>query len=129
MTMADVEKMELVHRLRAAAGAASHATRPELVNLCDQAAGALSALIERVKVLEGAWPIATDGPHAISDHRLWLARQLMDSKLSEAEAYDIVRHSPALSNATGGEGNGLPSQPRSDGTVARLNIDAEPSAS
>lgn len=38
-----------------------------------------------------------------------------------------IRARSALSNATGGEGYGLPSQPRSDGTVARLNIDAEPS--
>lgn len=42
------------------------------------------------------WPISTDGPHAITDARRWLARQLMDSRLSEAEAFGIVAHSPAI---------------------------------
>lgn len=35
---------------------------------------------------------ATDGPHEIGEHRRWLARQLTDSKLTDAEAYSIVRH-------------------------------------
>lgn len=43
----------------------------------------------------GEWPISTDGPHPITDHRQWLARQLLDSQLSEAEAISIVKHFPA----------------------------------
>ena len=41
--------------------------------------------------------ISCDGPHTICEHRAWLARQLLDSKLSDEEAYGIVRHSPAIS--------------------------------
>lgn len=40
--------------------------------------------------------ISTDGPHAIGLGRRWLARQLLDSMLTDAEAYGIVRHAPAL---------------------------------
>jgi len=53
----------------------------------------LSALREREPVaLEPDWPISTDGPHKIGDHRRWLARKLMDSTLTADEAYSIVRH-------------------------------------
>lgn len=48
---------------------------------------------------EGAGDITTDGPHEINDHRRWLARQLLDSKLSEDEAYGIVAYSPAITDA------------------------------
>ncbi len=40
--------------------------------------------------------ITNDGPHKLTEHRRWLARQLLDSKLSEDEAYDIIRYSPAI---------------------------------
>lgn len=40
--------------------------------------------------------ISTDGPHKINDHRKWLARQLLDSQLSDEEAIGIVAYSPAL---------------------------------
>lgn len=40
--------------------------------------------------------ISTDGPHNIGDHRRWLARQLLDSQLSDREALRIVAYSPAL---------------------------------
>lgn len=39
------------------------------------------------------WPISTDGPNRIDSHRRWLARQLLDSKLTDEQAYSIVRHS------------------------------------
>lgn len=40
--------------------------------------------------------ISTDGPHEISKTRKWLARQLLDSTLSEKEALGVVAYSPAL---------------------------------
>lgn len=64
-----------------------------------------------LSLLEAPTPsgsISTDGPHEITEHRRWLARQLIDSKLSDEEAYGIVRHSPAVTpstdTATSGEG-------------------------
>lgn len=47
-----------------------------------------------------AWPISCDGPHKITDHRAWLARQLMDSKNSDEEAFGIVAYHPAIRDAT-----------------------------
>lgn len=41
-------------------------------------------------------PISLDGPNLPDENRVWLARQLLDSKLTDAEAYGIVRHSPAV---------------------------------
>lgn len=41
-------------------------------------------------------PISFDGPHEIDFHRQWLARQLLDSKLDDEEAYSIVRNDPAI---------------------------------
>jgi hypothetical protein len=52
-----------------------------------------------VSELEPLWPISKDGPHEISDHRRWLARQLMDSKLDEKTAFEIVAYSPAITAA------------------------------
>lgn len=40
--------------------------------------------------------IDKDGPYSPTDHRRWLARQLMDSKLTEDEAFEIVFWSPAM---------------------------------
>lgn len=50
--------------------------------------------------------ISRDGPHKISDTRKWLARQLLDSKLDEAEAIGIVAYSPAITDLApvGGRG-------------------------
>lgn len=42
--------------------------------------------------------ISLDGPHKPDQHRVWLARQLLDSKLDDKEAYSIVCYSPAVSN-------------------------------
>lgn len=44
----------------------------------------------------GEASISTDGPHMISSHRRWLARQFLDSQLSDAEAFGIVAHHPAM---------------------------------
>lgn len=55
---------------------------------------------------EEDWPISKDGPHTISDARRWLARQLMDSRLSEAEAIGIVAHHPALAAGLSDGGKG-----------------------
>jgi hypothetical protein len=68
------------------------------------AINALPTLISALKAgredLEGRavpeWPISVDGPHSIDDKRRWLARQLMDSKLSAEEAFDIVAYHPAI---------------------------------
>lgn len=46
--------------------------------------------------LQGLPPISFDGTNKISDHRVWLARQLLDSKLDDGEAYSIVFYSPAM---------------------------------
>jgi len=46
-----------------------------------------------------AWPISVDGPHKITDQRAWLARQLMDSKNSDGEAFGIVAYHPAIRDA------------------------------
>jgi hypothetical protein len=43
-------------------------------------------------------PISLDGPHKPSDHRVWLARKLLDSKLTDEEAYGIVAWFPAVSD-------------------------------
>lgn len=40
--------------------------------------------------------ISKDGPNEIDDHRYWLARQLLDSKLTKKEAYEIVAYHPAI---------------------------------
>ena len=42
--------------------------------------------------------ISHDGPHKPGEHRVWLARQLLDSRLTEDEAYSTVAHSPAISD-------------------------------
>lgn len=43
--------------------------------------------------------ISKDGPNEIGRHgRFWLARQLLDSKLTDEEAYGIVAHHPAISD-------------------------------
>lgn len=41
--------------------------------------------------------ISLDGLHEPTTGRRWLARQLMDSKLTEKEAYGIVAHHPSIS--------------------------------
>lgn len=39
--------------------------------------------------------ISFDGPNMPNDHRLWLARQLLDSKLTDDEAFSIARSFPS----------------------------------
>lgn len=51
--------------------------------------------------LEPHRQISADGPVSISNTRRWLARQLMDSRLEEAEALGIVAHHPAVANDGG----------------------------
>lgn len=43
-------------------------------------------------------PISLDGPHRPNTHRRWLSRKLLDSKLTDDEAYGIVRCHPAISD-------------------------------
>lgn len=43
-------------------------------------------------------PISFDGPNVPNEHRLWLARQLLDSKLSDDEAFSIARSFPSAPN-------------------------------
>lgn len=47
---------------------------------------------------EPDWAVSKDGPYSISDNRRWLARKLMDSKLTEKEALSIVAFAPDIKN-------------------------------
>ncbi len=49
-------------------------------------------------LIEPLWVVSKDGPIEISYQRRWLARQLMDSKLTEAEAMSIVAFHPQISD-------------------------------
>lgn len=42
--------------------------------------------------------ISFDGTNVPNEHRLWLARQLLDSKLDDEEAYGIVAYHPAITD-------------------------------
>jgi hypothetical protein len=86
-TLTNKEAIEVLKRLRAPLG-------PHFKEIID-------AYNQAIKALEGpeAWPIATDGPHKIEGTRLWLARQLVDSKHDEATALSIVAHHPAIAAA------------------------------
>lgn len=62
-----------------------------------------SALLSEIAALRGevdrSLPsISLDGEHAISDHRRWLARQLLDSRLDDGEAYSVVAYHPAITD-------------------------------
>ena len=68
-------------------------------------AESLRALTERVARMEeelrhapSTWPISLDGAHKPGNHRVWLARQLLDSKLTDKEAFGVVCYSPAVSD-------------------------------
>lgn len=68
-----------------------------------QAADTIENLLSEIAALrdemERSLPsITLDGEHAISDHRRWLARQLLDSRLDDGEAYSIVAHHPAITD-------------------------------
>lgn len=61
------------------------------------------ALLSEIAALKGeverSLPsISFDGEHAISDHRRWLARKLLDSKLDDGEAYGIAAYHPAITD-------------------------------
>jgi len=62
-----------------------------------------NALLSEIAALRGEMErslpsISLDGEHAISDHRRWLARQLLDSRLDDGEAYSIVAYHPAITD-------------------------------
>ena len=63
-------------------------------------ARALTAEVERLRGLVGEArpPISLDGPHLPDDHRVWLARQLLDSKNDDETAYGIAAYFPAVSD-------------------------------
>lgn len=74
--------------------------------ICDEAADAITRLAgekarleAEIAVLKANWPISLDGQYYIGVNRSWLARQLMDSTLSEAEALGIVAHAPEIIKA------------------------------
>ncbi len=48
--------------------------------------------------LEPDWAVSKDGPIKIGDQRRWLARKLMDSKLTDEEAFGIVCYHPNISD-------------------------------
>jgi hypothetical protein len=60
---------------------------------------------ESAGVVEPDWPISTDGPHAITNVRRWLARQLMDSKRSDEEVFGVVAYHPSISDRPAGGGD------------------------
>lgn len=64
--------------------------------------------------LEKDWPISTDGHHSISNIRRWMARQLMDSGLSEDEALGIVAYHPAITDLSGAQRSELAGQLRDE---------------
>lgn len=49
-------------------------------------------------IIEPLWEVSKDGPIEIGYQRRWLARQLMDSKLTEHEAMSIVAFHPQISD-------------------------------
>lgn len=71
------------------------AMTPEVVASLLSTIEGQAAALERVE--DGYWQITKDGPHEIGFQRRWLARQLLDSKLTEDEAYAIVSHHPDIS--------------------------------
>lgn len=80
-----------------------------------------SALIERVKVLEGALA-------GIADDFMTSEKHHPGYVLIPKAKFEQLCEFSALSNATGGEGDGLPSQPCGDkGPAALLAPSAEPS--
>lgn len=61
---------------------------------------------------EKDWPISTDGHHSISNIRRWMARQLMDSGLSDEEALGVVAYHPAITDISGAQRSELSTQLR-----------------
>lgn len=53
--------------------------------------------VARSSLATPEWPITVDGPNEVGNVRRWLARQLMDSKLTEEESLGIVAHHPSIS--------------------------------
>lgn len=68
--------------------------------------------------------IETDGPYKLTDERRWLARQLLDSKLSGEEAFGIVAYHPLIKR---GENRSANASVRSDASTGASPA-AEPSA-
>ena len=90
------DPMELVGRLEkvtakpAGPGGIVRAKKRDLI----EAAACIREMVERQLPA-----ISKDGPYEISRAgRFWLARQLFDSKLTDAEAYGIVAHHPAITD-------------------------------
>lgn len=63
---------------------------------------------------EKDWPISTDGHHSISNIRRWMARQLMDSGLSDEEALGVVAYHPAITDISGAQRSELSTQLRDE---------------
>lgn len=49
-------------------------------------------------------PISLDGPHKPGEQRQWLARQLLDSRLDDEEAFSVVAFHPDIKDAREGVG-------------------------
>lgn len=83
----------LIERLEGAAnGVVSMKTDRGDYGLLNEAAAALREMQRFMP------PISFDGPNVPNEHRLWLARQLLDSKLSDDEAFGIARSFPSAPN-------------------------------
>lgn len=101
MTQTPTDALRLVPVSGADIQALRELTRIEYYAGKDEWAGALERIIAHLTAPAsplpgGLPPISLDGPHEIDFHRQWLARQLLDSKLDDEEAYSIVRHDPAI---------------------------------
>lgn len=69
------------------------------IDKCRALASHLAALTSAPQVEDHLPAISLDGPSKPGEHRLWLARQLLDSRLTDEEAYSTVRWSPAIKEA------------------------------
>ncbi len=70
----------------------------ERVLVADNIDAALAARAQPPAGEAGLPPIALDGPHRPNEQRQWLSRQLLDSRLTDAEAYSIVAYHPSVSD-------------------------------
>lgn len=85
------DPMELVGRLENIATGSF----PYVASVAAEAAACIREMVDRQLPA-----ISKDGPNETDRHgRFWLARQLLDSKLTAEEAYGIVAHHPAIQDA------------------------------
>lgn len=70
--------------------------------------------------------VEPDCPIKINDERRWLARKLMDSKLSDKEAFGIVAYHPDIKDHWSNAAPATPPAPDLEGVMAALEFYADP---